>query len=94
VRELPVAPLSRWFPPEPVVVLADDRLTVTGNPGLTTGEIEAIIVPGGELAGYDFVHPDQVAGRVAPLVARRIAASLEALAAGTVASLAAGSPTG
>ena len=59
----------------------------------TACRLEAIIVPGGELAGYQFVHPDQVAGRVTPLVARRIASSLEALAAGTVASLAGGSPT-
>jgi 8-oxo-dGTP diphosphatase len=48
----------------------------------------------GELAGYDFVPPDRVPGRVTPLVARRISACLKALAAGTVASLEGGSPAG
>ena len=81
-----------WVPsrperPEGVIVIYDGGV-------LNGDEIEAIIVPGDELAGYEFVHPDEVAGRVTPLVARRIAASLEALAAGTVASLAGGSPTG
>src|SRR6267154_376057 len=56
-----------WVPsrperPEGLILVYDGGV-------LTTEEIEAIIVPGGELAGYDFVHPDQVAGRVAPLVA-------------------------
>jgi 8-oxo-dGTP diphosphatase len=59
---------------------------------LTTDAIEAITVPDGELAGFAFVCPDQVAGHVSPLVARRIAACLDALAAGTVASLADGGP--
>jgi 8-oxo-dGTP diphosphatase len=81
-----------WVPshperPEGVIVIYDGGV-------LSGDEVEAIIVPGGELAGYEFVHPDQVARRVAPLVARRIAASLEALAAGTIASLEGGSPTG
>ncbi len=48
----------------------------------------------GELAGFAFVRQDRVAGRVTSLVARRIAACLEALAAGTVASLEGGSPAG
>jgi 8-oxo-dGTP diphosphatase len=81
-----------WVPsrpgrPEGVIVIYDGGV-------LAGDEIEAITVPEGELAGYEFVHPDQVAGRVTPLVARRIAASLEALAAGTVTSLAGGSPAG
>jgi hypothetical protein len=81
-----------WVPsrperPECVIVIYDGGV-------LSGDEIEAIIVPGGELAGYEFVHPDQVARRVAPLVARRVAASLEALAAATIASLEGGSPTG
>ncbi len=61
---------------------------------LATKDIKAIVVQDGELAGFAFVHPDQVAGRVTPLVARRISACLEALAAGTVASLEGGRPAG
>ncbi len=57
-------------------------------------DIDAIVVPKGELAGYAFVRPDQVPRRVTPLVARRIVACLDALAAGTVASLEGGSPDG
>jgi len=55
---------------------------------LTAKDIEAIVVQDGELAGFAFVRPDQVTAQVTPLVARRINACLEALAAGTVASLA------
>jgi 8-oxo-dGTP diphosphatase len=61
---------------------------------LTPADIEAIVVPASELAGLRFIAPDQVAGMVTPLVARRIAASLDAVAAGTVASLDNGTPTG
>jgi len=39
------------------------------------------------LAGYAFVEPDEVAGRVSPLLARRIAACADAIRAGTVISL-------
>jgi len=59
---------------------------------LSSGDIRAITVQDGELAGFAFVHPDQVAGQVTPLVARRITACLAAAAAGTVASLEDGSP--
>jgi 8-oxo-dGTP diphosphatase len=81
-----------WVPsrperPEGLIVVYDGGV-------LTAKDIEAIIVPDGELAGFAFVHPGQVAGRVTPLVARRITACLDALAAGTVASLEAGSPVG
>jgi 8-oxo-dGTP diphosphatase len=79
-----------WVPsrpgrPEGLIVVYDGGV-------LTTDDIEAITVPDGELAGFAFVLPDQVAGHVSPLVARRITACLDALAAGTVASLADGSP--
>jgi hypothetical protein len=48
----------------------------------------------GELAGFAFVARDEVAGLVTPLLARRVAACLDALAAGTVAALESGSPGG
>jgi 8-oxo-dGTP diphosphatase len=81
-----------WVPsrpdrPEGLIVVYDGGV-------LTATDIEAIRVQDGELAGFTFVDPDQVAGRVTPLVGRRIAACLDALAAGTVASLEAGSPAG
>jgi 8-oxo-dGTP pyrophosphatase MutT (NUDIX family) len=79
-----------WVPsrperPEGLIVVYDGGV-------LTAGDIEAIRVRDGELAGFAFVEPDQVAGRVTPLVAHRISACLDALAAGTVASLEGGSP--
>ena len=46
----------------------------------------------GELAGFAFTEPGEVASLVTPLLARRIAACLEAVAAGTVAVLENGSP--
>jgi 8-oxo-dGTP diphosphatase len=81
-----------WVPsrperPEGLIVVYDGGV-------LAADDIEAIVVPEGELAGYAFVRPDQVPGRVTPLVARRISACLEALAAGIVASLEGGSPAG
>jgi 8-oxo-dGTP diphosphatase len=81
-----------WVPsrpdrPEGLIVVYDGGV-------LTTKDIQAIVVQVGELGGFTFVRPEQVAGRVTPLVARRIAACLEALGAGTVASLEGGSPAG
>jgi hypothetical protein len=46
----------------------------------------------GELAGYEFVEPGEVAERVIPLLARRIAACVDAVVAGTVISLEDGCP--
>ncbi|HEY5017663.1 MAG TPA: NUDIX hydrolase [Streptosporangiaceae bacterium] len=79
-----------WVPsqperPEGLVLIYDGGV-------LAAGETEAIAVPAGELAGFAFVCPDQVAERVTPALARRIAACLDALAAGTVASLEDGAP--
>ena len=76
---------SRPERPEGLIVVYDGGV-------LAANDIEAIVVPKGELAGYAFVRPDQVSQRVTPLVARRISACLEALAAGTVASLEGGNP--
>ena len=81
-----------WVPSRPE---RPDGLIVVYDGGvLATEDIDAIVVPEGELAGYAFVYPDQVPRRVTPLVARRISACLEALAAGRVASLEGGRPAG
>src|SRR6266851_5525075 len=74
-----------WVPsrpgrPEGLIVVYDGGV-------LTARDIEAIIVQEGELAGFAFVRPGEVARRVTPLVSRRITACLDVLAAGTVASL-------
>jgi 8-oxo-dGTP pyrophosphatase MutT (NUDIX family) len=79
-----------WVPsrperPEGLIVVYDGGV-------FTATDIEAIHMQAGELAGFAFVDPDQVACRVTQLVARRIAACLDALAAGTAASLEGGSP--
>jgi 8-oxo-dGTP diphosphatase len=81
-----------WVPsqpgrPEGLIVLYDGGV-------LGASDIEAITVPPGELAGFAFVRPDEVSERVPPPLARRIAAALDAVAAGTVASLEDGSPPG
>jgi hypothetical protein len=46
----------------------------------------------GEPAGFAFVAPDEVPSLVTPLLARRIAACLEAVESGTVAAMENGSP--
>ena len=74
-----------WVPsrprrPEGLVVVYDGGV-------LPPADIDAIILPEDELAGFAFVRPAEVAERVTPLVGRRIAACLEALTSGTVASL-------
>jgi 8-oxo-dGTP diphosphatase len=58
----------------------------------TASDIEASSVQKGELSGFAFVRRDQLANRVTPLLARRIAACLGAMAAAPVASLEDGSP--
>ena len=59
---------------------------------LAAGEVAAITTQEGELAGYAFVNLDEVAERVSPLLARRIAACVEAIQAGMVISLEDGCP--
>jgi 8-oxo-dGTP diphosphatase len=81
-----------WVPsrperPEGLVVVYDGGV-------LSPADIGGITVRDGELAGFAFVCPAAVGQRVTPLVGRRIAACLEALASGTVASLEGGSPVG
>lgn len=54
---------------------------------LQTADIEAIRLPADELAGFAFVTAGEIPARVTPLVARRIAACLDATATGAVVSL-------
>jgi hypothetical protein len=65
---------------------------VYGGGVLAPGEVAAITLQDGELAGYEFVEPGEVAERVSPLLARRIAACVDAVVAGTVISLEDGCP--
>jgi hypothetical protein len=79
-----------WVPshterPEGLVVVYDGG-------ALTAADIDAIELADGELAGFAFVDSTDVAARVRPLIARRVAACLYAAANGTVASLEDGSP--
>jgi ADP-ribose pyrophosphatase YjhB (NUDIX family) len=79
-----------WVPsrperPEGLIVVYDGGV-------LSPEEVGEITLRDGELAGYEFVDPAGVGERVTPLLARRIAACLDAVAAGTVASLENGTP--
>ena len=81
---------STWVPslperPEGLIVAYDGGV-------LAPGEVAAITTQDGELAVYAFVKPDKVADRVSPLLARRIAACIDAVRAGTVISLEDGCP--
>ena len=79
-----------WVPsrperPEGVVVVYDGGV-------LSAADIDAVVLADGELEGFAFTEPCEVARLVTPLLARRIAACLDAVAAGTVAVLENGSP--
>ena len=79
-----------WVPsrperPEGVIVVYDGGV-------LSEAETNEIVLADGELAGFAFVHGDEVAGLVTPLLARRVASCLHAVAARTVAALENGSP--
>jgi 8-oxo-dGTP diphosphatase len=79
-----------WVPSRPE---RPEGLTVVYDGGvLSQAEIRTIVLADGELAGFAFVAPVDVWARVTPLLARRIAACLEAVNAGTVAALENGSP--
>jgi 8-oxo-dGTP diphosphatase len=78
-----------WVPsrperPEGLIVVYDGGV-------LSEAEVEEIVLADGELAGFAFVARDEVAGLVTPLLARRVASCLDAMAAGTVAALENGS---
>jgi len=79
-----------WVPsrpgrPEGLVVVYDGGV-------LPVVDIDAIVLGDGELAGFAFTEPGDVARLVTPLLARRITACLDAAATGTVAALENGSP--
>ncbi len=81
-----------WVPSQPE---RPEGLVVVYHGGvLPPADIDAITLPDGELAGFAFVRPAQVADRVTPLVGRRIAACLQALTSRTVVSLEGGSRVG
>jgi ADP-ribose pyrophosphatase YjhB (NUDIX family) len=77
---------SRPERPEGVIVVYDGGV-------LSEAEIKDIVLADGELGGFAFVAGDEVAGFVTPLLARRVASCLDAVASGTVAALENGSPT-
>jgi len=79
-----------WVPsrperPEGVVIVYDGGI-------LSAADIKEIALGDDELAGYAFVDPGKVAELVSPLLARRIMASIQAIADGTVAALENGVP--
>ncbi len=79
-----------WVPsrperPEGVVIVYDGGI-------LSAAEIGMIALAEGELAGLRWAAPDEVPALVTPLLARRIAACLDAVAAGTVSALENGRP--
>jgi len=81
-----------WVPsrperPEGLIIVYDGGV-------LSDSEITEIVLSDGELASFAFVARDEVAGLVTPLLARRVASCLDAVAAGTVAALENGSPAG
>jgi ADP-ribose pyrophosphatase YjhB (NUDIX family) len=79
-----------WVPSRPE---RPEGLIVVYDGGVLPGdEAGKIAVADSELAGFAFVSPGEVAGLVTPLLARRIAACLDAVAAGTVAALEDGRP--
>jgi 8-oxo-dGTP diphosphatase len=59
---------------------------------LDSQEVAAIRLPADELASFAFLPPGEIGPLLRPGLARRIAASLDALAAGTVAALEWGHP--
>jgi ADP-ribose pyrophosphatase YjhB (NUDIX family) len=83
-----------WVPSRPRdgVIVPDGVIIVYDGGILADAEAKEIVVADGELAGFAFVPCDEVSGRVTPLVARRIGACLDAVAAGAVAALENGSP--
>jgi 8-oxo-dGTP diphosphatase len=85
-----------WVPARTIgpdqTLLPDGVIIVYDGGVLTSAEVKKIVLTDGELAGFEFVTAGEAAARVTPLVARRIAACLQACQAGTVAALENGSP--
>jgi len=78
---------SRPERPEGLIVVYDGGV-------LSEAEIKDIVLADGELGGFAFVDGHEVAGLVTPLLARRVASCLDAVASMTAAALENGSPVG
>jgi ADP-ribose pyrophosphatase YjhB (NUDIX family) len=81
-----------WVPsrperPEGLILVYDGGV-------LPPADIGAIRLQAEELAAYEFAEQPQVEGRVSPLLGRRIAACIDAVTVGGVASLENGRPAG
>jgi hypothetical protein len=76
---------SRPERPEGLIVVYDGGV-------LSDAEAKGIVLADGELAGFAFIARDEIAGLVTPLLARRVASCLDAVAADAVAALENGSP--
>jgi 8-oxo-dGTP diphosphatase len=63
------------------------QIVVYDGGALSAAEVKEVVLAEGELAEFTFVAPGEVAARVTPLLARRIAACLAAVESGTVAAL-------
>ena len=85
-----------WVPARTIgpdqTILPDGVIIVFDGGVLSPEDVKEIVLVDGELSGFEFVTADEAAGRVTPLLARRITACLEAVEAGTVATLENGSP--
>jgi len=79
-----------WVPARPE--RPEGMILIYDGGTLTPNEVAAITLPAGELAGHEFVEPAAIAERVSPVLARRIAACLDAVATGTTISLEDGCP--
>jgi 8-oxo-dGTP diphosphatase len=79
-----------WVPPDPR--RTEGLVTVFDGGRLTPDEAAAIRLPAAELAAWSFAPADRLPHLMVPLLARRIAACLAALAAGETAYLEAGTP--
>lgn len=85
-----------WVPARTIgpdqTLLPDGVIIVYDGGILSAEEVKEIVLADGELAEFEFVTADEAAERVTSLLARRIIACLEAVEAGTVATLENGSP--
>jgi len=79
-----------WVPSRPE---RPEGLIVVFDGGVRSeAEIQEIVLADGELSEFAFVARDEVARLVTPLLARRVASCLDAVAAGAVAALEDGVP--
>jgi 8-oxo-dGTP pyrophosphatase MutT (NUDIX family) len=76
---------SRSGRPEGLVVVYDSGV-------LSDSEIEQIVLVDGELSEFAFVERDKAGQLLTPVLTRRVASCLDALAAGSAATLENGSP--